>query len=319
VADLETYPSTFFDLFAGIGGFRLGFEQAGATCVFSAEYDKYAQQTYAENFEPVAAGDITGIRTKDIPDHDILVAGFPCQPFSSSGVSKKRSMDKPVAFEDKTQGTLFFEIARILKAKKPTAFLLENVKNLKSHYQGATYHTIIDTLINDLGYYVYDEIYDASLVVPQHRERIFLVGFDRSDPRFFFPHIPKRDVCLRDVLEDSVDPKYTLSDRLWTALQAHASRHADKGHGFGYTLADLDGISRTLKARYHKDGQEILIPQEGQNPRRLTPRECCRLMGFPWDFKIPVSDTQAYRQFGNAVVPTIVEPIARGMLEYLQN
>jgi DNA (cytosine-5)-methyltransferase 1 len=314
---LEGYPSTFFDLFAGIGGFRLGFESAGAICVYSSEYDKYAVQTYEANFGNISVGDITKVSSKDIINHDILVAGFPCQPFSSAGISTKRSLGQPVAFEDKIQGTLFFEIARILRDKRPKAFLLENVKNLKSHYQGATYHTIIDTLVNDLGYYVYDQLYDASLVVPQHRERLFIVGFDRPYPRFFFPHIPQQTVRLGDILDDAADPKYTLSDKLWKWIQSHAAKHADKGHGFGYSIADVDGITRTLSARYHKDGQEILISQRDKNPRRLTPKECSRLMGFPDDFIIPVSDTQAYKQFGNAVVPSIVTPIARAIIEHL--
>lgn len=316
---------TFIDLFAGIGGTRLAFERAGCKCVFSSEWDPHAQKTYQANFGEIPEGDITKIPSDRIPDHDILVAGFPCQPFSISGVSKKKSLKMPHGFDDPTQGTLFFEIKRILRDKKPKAFLLENVKNLNHHDSGRTIRIIMQTLNNELGYTVYKEVIDASTLVPQHRERTYIVGFARWAP-FIFPTPPDRRPKLRDILK-SHDPKqgklinyfekYTLSDHLWSYLQAYAKKHKEKGNGFGYGLADPDGITRTLSARYYKDGAEILVPQKDANPRRLTPRECARLMGFPDSFKIPVSDTQAYRQFGNSVVVPLVELIAKEIVRTL--
>ncbi len=246
----------------------------------------------------------------------MLLAGFPCQPFSLAGVSKNNSLDREHGFRDKTRGTLFFDIARILEYHKPKAFLLENVKNLKSHDKGRTWRTIITTL-EGLGYTVYSKVLNARLVVPQHRERVFIVGF--REPVFFeFPVIKDRKPRLRDILEENVDDKYTLSDHLWNYLQNYAEKHRKKGNGFGYGLADLDGVSRTLSARYHKDGAEILIPQEGKNPRRLTPVECARLQGFPVEYEnIVVRDTQAYKQFGNAVAVPIVSLIAIEMIQAL--
>lgn len=305
---------TFIDLFAGIGGMRLAFEAAGGECVFSSEWDKYSQQTYEANFGEKPEGDIRLIPARDIPDHDILLAGFPCQPFSIAGVSKKISLCMPHGFKDKMQGNLFFEIVRILKEKSPRAFLLENVKNLKSHDGGNTYKVIRSAL--ELGYHVWDTIIDAQNYVPQHRERIFIVGF--KDPvNFEFPTILSIRPKLKDILEKNVDKKYTLSDHLWKYLQNYAAKHKAAGNGFGFGLAKMNGVTRTLSARYHKDGSEILIPQRGKNPRRLTPRECARLMGFPENFKIEVSDTRAYRQFGNAVVVPVVKSIARKMAHYL--
>lgn len=306
---------TFIDLFAGIGGMRLAYEQAGGKCVYSSEWNKYSQQTYYANFGEVPEGDITQIDAREIPDHDILVAGFPCQPFSIAGVSKKISLGKKTGFEDKTQGTLFFDVCRILKEKRPKAFMLENVKNLKSHDKGKTFK-IIEESLAELDYKVFYAVLDGQDYVPQHRERIIIVGFDMNrygdSINFEFnmiPIFPKP--VMRDILEKKVADKYTLSDKLWLYLQNYAAKHKAAGNGFGYGIAPLDGISRTLSARYYKDGSEILIVQRGKNPRRLTPRECARLQGFPETFKIPVSDTQAYRQFGNSVVVPLVADVAK--------
>ena len=307
---------TFIDLFAGIGGIRQAFEKAGGKCVFSSEWDKFSQQTYYANFEETPKGDITKINTSEIPDHDILVGGFPCQPFSIAGVSAKNFLGREHGFKDVTQGTLFFDICRIIKAKRPKAFMLENVKNLKSHDKGITYKVIMDALKVDLKYDVHDDVIDAGKIVPQHRERIFIVGF-KSKTNFEFPKFADRKPKLADILEKKVDKKYTLMDGTWNALQRHKIKHRAKGNGFGYNLADKKGIAKTLSARYYKDGAEILIPQRGKNPRKLTPRECARLMGFPEDFKIEVSDNQAYRQFGNAVVVPVVEEVAKSIAEHL--
>ena len=306
---------TFIDLFAGIGGMRIAYENAGGRCVYSNEWNKYSQQTYFANFGECPEGDITKVDARMIPDHDILVAGFPCQPFSIAGVSKKQSLGRPTGFEDKTQGTLFFDVCRILKAKRPKAFMLENVKNLKSHDKGRTFKVIME-LLEELNYQVFYAVLDGQNFVPQHRERILIVGFDRerygSDIDFEFKLTPMEPKpVMRDILETDVDPKYTLSDKLWVYLQNYAAKHRAAGNGFGYGIADPDGISRTLSARYYKDGSEILITQDGKNPRRLTPRECARLQGFPDTFKIVVSDTQAYKQFGNSVVVPLMENVAK--------
>lgn len=306
---------TFIDLFAGIGGMRIAFDRAGGQCVYSNEWNKYSQQTYFANFGEQPEGDITKVDAKDIPDHDILVAGFPCQPFSIAGVSKKNSMGRATGFEDKTQGTLFFDVCRILKEKRPKAFMLENVKNLCSHDKGRTFKVIQESL-DELGYEVFFDILDGQNYVPQHRERILIVGFDRErygkEIGFDFALTPKEPKpVMRDILDSEVDAKYTLSDKLWIYLQNYAAKHKAAGNGFGYGIAPLDGVSRTISARYYKDGSEILIAQEGKNPRRLTPRECARLQGFPDTFKIPVSDTQAYQQFGNSVVVPLMENVAK--------
>ena len=305
----------FIDLFAGIGGMRIAYERAGGKCVYSSEWNKYSQQTYFANFGEQPEGDITQVEAEDIPDHDILVAGFPCQPFSIAGVSKKNSLGRATGFEDKTQGTLFFDVCRILKQKRPKAFMLENVKNLCSPDRGRTFKVITESL-NELNYEVFYAVLDGQNFVPQHRERIIIVGFDRErygqDIKFDFeitPAIPKP--VMKDILDKKVDEKYTLSDKLWIYLQSYAAKHKAAGNGFGYGIAPLDGVSRTISARYYKDGSEILINQRGKNPRRLTPRECARLQGFPEDFKIPVSDTQAYRQFGNSVVVPLMENVAK--------
>lgn len=312
IQDSATF--TFIDLFAGIGGMRLAFDHAGGRCVYSSEWNKYSQQTYMANFGEQPEGDITQVNAADIPDHDILVAGFPCQPFSIAGVSKKQSLGRATGFEDKTQGTLFFDVCRILKEKRPKAFLLENVKNLCSHDKGRTFKVIQESL-EELDYEVFYKVLDGQNFVPQHRERILIVGFDRKrygreiDFKFNITPVEPRPV-IRDILEPEVDSKYTLSDKLWIYLQNYAAKHKAAGNGFGYGIAPLDGVSRTLSARYYKDGSEILIEQDGRNPRRLTPRECARLQGFPDDFKIPVSDTQAYRQFGNSVVVPLMANVA---------
>ena len=310
---------TFIDLFAGIGGMRLAFENVGGRCVYSNEWNKYSQQTYYANFGEQPEGDITKVDAKTIPDHDILVAGFPCQPFSIAGVSKKISLGRKTGFEDKTQGTLFFDVCRILKEKRPKAFMLENVKNLKSHDKGRTFKTILESL-DELPYKVFFAVLDGQNFVPQHRERIIIVGFDMErygdDIEFDFDITPVNPKpVMRDILEKKVDDKYTLSDNLWTYLQNYAAKHRAAGNGFGYGIAPLDGVSRTISARYHKDGSEILIAQKGKNPRRLTPRECARLQGFPESFVIPVSDTQAYRQFGNSVVVPLIENVAKLIVE----
>ena len=305
---------TFIDLFAGIGGLRQAFESSGGKCLFSSEWNKFSQQTYEANFGDVPQGDITQIDEKEIPDHDILVGGFPCQPFSIAGVSAKNHLGREHGFKDKTQGTLFFDVCRIIKEKQPSAFLLENVKNLKSHDKGNTFKVIINALENELNYDIHYKVIDAGKVVPQHRERIFIVGF-KEPLDFKFPELVDKRPVLGDVLEDSVDEKYTLKDGTWNALQRHKAKHKAKGNGFGFNLADKKGIAKTLSARYYKDGAEILIDQGKKNPRRLTPRECARIMGFPEKFKIPVSDNQAYRQFGNAVVVPVVKEIAKAMVK----
>lgn len=332
---------SFIDLFAGIGGCRLGFEQNGGRCVYTSEWDKNCLRTYQENFhvDHEIAGDITKVAESDIPDHDVLLAGFPCQPFSIAGVSKKKSLGREHGFMCEAQGTLFFDIARILEAKRPRAFLLENVKNLKSHDKGRTFEVIMGTLRNDLGYDVYAHVIDAQHFVPQHRERVFIVGFREPVPwdwnALSLPE--KGNIRLSTVLHRrqweepehdaekqytngrGVNPKYTLSDKLWSYLQQYAENHRAKGNGFGFGLVSPDAVTRTLSARYYKDGSEILVRKSKGNPRRLTPRECARLMGYPDSFRIPVSDTQAYKQFGNSVVPLLVKEIGRVMKHFVMD
>jgi DNA (cytosine-5)-methyltransferase 1 len=309
----------FIDLFCGIGGFRLGFESVGGECVFSSDWDRFSQQTYEANFGEKPHGDIHELTVEDIPTHDVLCAGFPCQPFSIAGVSKKLSLGRKHGFDDEKQGNLFFEIARILDHHRPAAFILENVKNLKGHDKGRTFEIIYKTLTEELGYTVYDKIIDAQSLVPQHRERIFLVGFREPQP-FEWPNFLEHGPTLSSILEDKVDDKYTLSTHLWGYLQDYKKKHQAQGNGFGFGLFTGDGVARTLSARYYKDGSEILISRGGRkNPRRLTPRECARLMGYPDTFKIPVSDTQAYRQFGNSVVMPVVKRIARSVSKSLNH
>lgn len=313
----------FIDLFAGIGGFRLAFQNLGGKCVFTSEWNHYAQKTYEANFGEVPFGDITKIDEKEIPDHDVLVAGFPCQPFSIAGVSKKNALGKKHGFLDETQGTLFFDVARILKEKRPKAFLLENVKNLVSHDKGKTFK-VITSALKELGYNIHYKVLDGKYYVPQHRERIVIVGFNKEifqgRESFNFPTMPDHPpMVMEDILDKEVLDKYTLSPKLWDYLQNYALKHKAKGNGFGFGLVNFDGISRTLSARYYKDGSEILIPQEGKNPRRLTPKECALLQGFPEKFRIPVSDTQAYRQFGNSVVTTLMEDVGKSITKVLFN
>jgi len=315
-------PFRFIDLFAGIGGMRLGLEAVGGHCVFSCEKDRFAQKTYSEWFGEVPFSDINDLTPGDVPDHDVLTAGFPCQPFSIAGVSKKKSLGHAHGFKCLTQGTLFFSLVTIIEAKRPAVLFLENVKNLRSHEKGTTWNVIRSTL-ESLNYVVFDDVIDAAGWVPQHRERIMIVCFDRTvfgdAVPFEFPKPPDGPrPCLRDILERRPHPKYTLSDHLWNYLQEYAARHRSRGNGFGFGLTRPDGITRTLSARYYKDGSEILVPQRRKNPRRLTPRECARLMGFPDNRPIVVSDTQAYRQFGNAVVPTCVEAVGRNIVAVLQ-
>src|ERR1043166_4716087 len=307
----------FIDLFCGIGGFRLAFERAGAKCVFSCDWDKHSQITYAANFGETPHGDIHEVAVADIPKFDILCAGFPCQPFSIAGVSKKLSLGRKHGFEDIKQGNLFFDLAAIINHHQPPAFVLENVKHLLRHDKGRTFEIIRRTLTEELGYQIYSKVIDAQSVVPQHRERIFIVGFKPA--RYFeFPQFPAEGPRLNSILEKEVAPKYSLTDHLCNYLQEYAKKHKAAGNGFGFGLFTGKDVARTLSARYFKDGSEILIAQsDKKNPRRLTPRECCKLMGYPADFKIPVSDTQAYRQFGNSVVVPVVERIARAVVATL--
>jgi DNA (cytosine-5)-methyltransferase 1 len=288
--------------------------------VFSSEWDSFAKKTYEANFGEVPFGDITKISETEIPNHDILLGGFPCQPFSIAGVSKKNALGRQHGFLDKTQGTLFFDIARIIEYKRPKAFMLENVKNLVSHDKKKTFKVIVETL-TELGYSIYYKVLDARYYVPQHRERIIIVGFDKSvfsgEEQFEFPKPKDVELAIRDILEPHVDDKYTLSDKLWHYLQEYKKKHQAKGNGFGFGLTNLDGVSRTMSARYYKDGAEILIPQEGKNPRRLTPRECARLQGFPNSFIIPVSNNQAYKQFGNSVATPLIQAVGKNIVKEL--
>ncbi|QSX74608.1 DNA (cytosine-5-)-methyltransferase [Lysobacter arenosi] len=365
-ASTKSHEFDFIDLFAGIGGLRRGFEAIGGRCVLTSEWNKEAVRTYKANYhcDPehhTFNGDIREITLSDrddvseakayrhidevVPDHDVLLAGFPCQPFSIAGVSKKNALGRAHGFECKTQGTLFFDVARILAAKRPAAFLLENVKNLKSHDKGRTFKVIVETL-SELGYWVSDLVHDAEKdpkvidgrnFVPQHRERIVLVGFRKDlnvhegfTLRDVAKHFPKDKPALGDILDKKVDDKYILTHKLWEYLFNYSIKHKAKGNGFGYGLVSRDSVTRTLSARYYKDGSEILVdrgfdhckpledPKNLKNrPRRLTPRECSRLMGYDApgesEFRIPVSDTQAYKQFGNSVVVPVFSAVAKLM------
>lgn len=319
----------FIDLFAGIGGLRIGFQGIGGHCVFTSEWDQNAQKTYGLNFRDNhrLAGDVREFAENPglIPEHDILLAGFPCQPFSIAGVSKKNALGRPHGFLCDTQGTLFFDTAQIIAHHRPAAFVLENVKNLESHDKGRTFATIINVLTNELGYHVQTRVISSEHWVPQRRERIFIVGFrEPTDFDLKSLKLPGNGPKLGSILEphEEVDPKYTLTPRLWEYLQAYKEKHNSKGNGFGYSLFGPDDVTRTLSARYYKDGSEILVAQPGKRPRRLTPLECARLMGFDRGdrrWKIPVSDTQAYRQFGNAVVVPVVEFLADAMKPYIES
>lgn len=316
---------TFIDLFAGIGGFRLAMQAQGGKCVFSSEWNAYSQKTYFANFGEMPFGDITKELTKSyIPEHfDVLCAGFPCQPFSIAGVSKKKSLGRETGFKDKTQGTLFFDVADIISRHRPKAFYLENVKNLTSHDKGNTFRVIRETL-EELNYSLHYQVLDGQTYVPQHRERIMIVGFDKErfhgDEQFEFPEQKPATRTIKEILEPNIDPKYTLSDKLWAYLQNYAEKHRAKGNGFGYGLVDLNGISRTLSARYYKDGSEILIPQGGgKNPRKLSPRECARLMGYPDEYRIDrVSDVQAYRQCGNSVIVPLITAVSERIIKTME-
>lgn len=323
---------------------RMGFEAAGGRCVFTSEWNPFARRTYAANFgeaHPIA-GDIRAVRPEEIPDHDVLLAGFPCQPFSIAGVSKKNALGRPHGFACATQGTLFFDVARIIAAKQPRAFLLENVKNLVSHDRGRTFQVIRQTLEDELGYQITCRVIDAAHFVPQHRERILIAGF-RDACGFRQPcgfslddlELPHTRPTLRAILHPengsepaeppytippgaTVNPKYTLTAHLWQYLQNYAAKHRAAGNGFGFGLVGPDDTARTLSARYYKDGSEILVSRgPRRTPRRLTPRECARLMGFPDTFRIPVSDTQAYRQFGNSVAVPVIAAVACAMRPWL--
>ncbi|WP_374275838.1 DNA (cytosine-5-)-methyltransferase [Brevundimonas sp.] len=329
VAAPRQAPFRFIDLFAGIGGLRLGFQSIGGHCVFTSEWDSNAQKTYNLNFRDnhPLAGDIREFsRAPDrVPEHDVLLAGFPCQPFSIAGVSKKNALGRPHGFLCDTQGTLFFDTAQIIAHHRPAAFVLENVKNLERHDGGNTFRTIMHSLRNELGYNVTSRVISSEPWVPQKRERIFIVGF--RDPTEFDINaleLPDRasGPKLGSILQphDEVDPKYTLTPRLWDYLQAYKAKHAAAGNGFGYSLFGPGDVARTLSARYYKDGSEILIDQPGRRPRRLTPLECARLMGFERgdrQFRLSGSDTQAYRQFGNSVVVPVVEFLAAAMQPHI--
>lgn len=329
---------TFIDLFAGIGGIRLGFESIGGKCVFTSEWNDYSKKTYQANFgeEELFVGDIVPFPANAVPDHDVLLAGFPCQPFSIAGVSKKNALGRPHGFECTTQGTLFFDVTRIIAAKHPKAFMLENVKNLVSHNKGHTFEVIRNALEQELGYQIFWKVIDGQAWVPQHRERIIIIGFrEKTDFSWDKLVVPDTHHVLKEILhpEDGtesvelpfttgpkakVHSKYILTDHLWQYLQDYAEKHKAKGNGFGFGLVSGNDVARTLSARYYKDGSEILISRgERKNPRRLTPRECARLMGFDDSFKIVVSDTQAYKQFGNSVVVPVIKTVAQAMEPYI--
>lgn len=318
---------TFIDLFAGIGGFRLALQSLNGRCVFSSEWDINSQRTYFANYGEIPYGDITKPEVKrEIPQKfDVLCGGFPCQPFSLAGVSKKNSLGKKHGFLDEAQGTLFYDIAEILNTHRPKAFILENVKNLKSHDKKKTFQ-VIQEVLRGLDYEIFDSIIDAKYYVPQHRERIFIVGFDKKyfkkKIHFEFPEPPKEPKQIKTILEKDPDPKYTLTNHLWNYLQRYAEKHRAAGNGFGFGLVNPESYSRTLSARYHKDGSEILIPQgPGENPRRLTSEECKALMGYPKKFKIKdigVSQTQIYRQFGNSVAVPVVKVVAKAVIKKIE-
>lgn len=321
---------TFIDLFAGIGGFRLAFQAAGGRCTFSSEWDRFAQKTYFRNFGEVPFGDIRALDKRAIPHHDILCGGFPCQPFSLAGVSKKQSLGRCHGFADKTQGTLFFEIKEILRLKRPRAFMLENVKNLLSHDCGRTFEVIRHALEKQLGYVINWKIVDGAHWVPQHRERIFIVGVDPQQvevkkEEIMIPEGPEEGYAaprLCDIILPEVEG-CTLGPGTWSTLERHKKHHAECGNGFGYSMHHLplaeDAITRTISARYHKDGAEILIAQPGGRPRRLTVEEAMQLQGYdPRSYVFPVSRTQAYRQIGNSVVVPAVAACARALTRLLR-
>lgn len=321
----------FIDLFAGIGGFRQAMQSVGGKCVFSSEWDKYAKQTYYHNYGEMPYGDIQQIKEEWVPNHDVLCAGFPCQPFSLAGVSKKNSMGRKHGFEDETQGTLFFDIARILKNKRPKAFFLENVKNLLTHNKHETFAVIRRTLEEELGYVINWKIVDAAKWVPQHRERLFIVGYDPAQIKgitkddIVIPEKPESGYKypkLGSIIQNDVDPKHILGPGTWATLERHKANHAAKGNGFGYGLHTRpfsdDAVTRTISARYHKDGAEVLVGMGGKRPRRLTVDEAKQLQGYDKErFQFPVSDTQAYRQIGNSVAVPAIKAVAKEMFKVL--
>ena len=303
----------FIDLFAGVGGVRIPFEELGGECVFTSEWDKFAKQTYQENHEGAVHGDITQINEKDIPEHNLILAGFPCQAFSNAG--------KRGGFED-TRGTLFFDVLRIAREHKPKALLLENVRGLLSHDEGNTFKVIVSSL-EEIGYKVFHKVlYARDYGVPQNRPRIYLACFRKDiigDREFIFPDKSGIKTKLGDILEKNVPEKYTISDKLWAYLQNRKQEQKEKGNGFGFTLFNKNSVYvNTMSARYYKDGSEILIEQKGKNPRRLTPREAARLQGFPDSFKIPVSDTQFYKQMGNSVSVPVIRAVAKEIVKYIK-
>lgn len=308
----DNFQFKYIDLFAGIGGIRMPFQNLGGKCVFSSEIDKYAAQTYEANYGEKPSGDITKIDASTIPNFDILLAGFPCQAFSIAGKRK--------GFED-TRGTMFFEVERILEEKKPKSFLLENVKGLTNHEHGRTFKVMLDILENKLGYKVYYKILNAkNFGLPQNRERIMIVGFKNHNINFEFPSELNEETKVGDILVDSPDPKYTISDKIWESHQLRKERNRAKGNGFGYCLFNENSpYTSTISARYYKDGSEILIAQDGKNPRKLTPREAARLQGYPDTFKIVVSDTQAYKEFGNSVPVNMINAVAQSMYKSLKD
>ena len=312
--DTQTKTSyRFIDLFAGIGGIRLGFEQVfqeKSSFVFASEIDKYAKTTYSSNYGHLPSGDITQIEPQEIPSFDILLAGFPCQPFSNAGLKK--------GFED-TRGTLFFDIAKIVKEHKPQVVFLENVKGFRNHDKGNTFKVVQETL-EEMGYKIFSEVLNAKhFGVPQNRERIYIIGFLDHDVNFKFPNPSEKSVKVGDILDKEVDVKYTISDKLWAGHQRRKLEHKAKGNGFGYSMfTEESEYTSTISARYYKDGSEILIAQKDKNPRKLSPREAGRLQGFPDDFKIVVSDTQAYKQFGNSVAIPVIMELAKNILKELE-
>ncbi len=306
----------FIDLFAGIGGFRLAMQESGGNCVFSSEWDKDAQKTYFANFGEYPEGDITEINEKDIPNHDILCAGFPCQPFSLAGVSARRSLDTAHGFACKTQGTLFFDVARIIQEKRPKIVFLENVRNLISHDKGNTFR-VIEKTIKELGYSFSYKIINAESYVPQRRVRCYMVCLRDTDEIFDFPENNGEPLPLKSILEKKVDDQFTISDKLWAGHQRRTANNLARGTGFTAFCADINKPSKTIVARYGKDGKECLIPQKSKNPRMLTPRECARLQGFPEEYIIPVAKTAAYRQFGNSVALPVIKDITSKVITYL--
>jgi DNA (cytosine-5)-methyltransferase 1 len=318
VSQHEVGRFKFIDLFAGIGGFRLAMQSVGGQCVFSSEWNKDAQTTYFENFGDLPVGDIRDISENDVPDHDVLCAGFPCQPFSLAGVSARNSLNTAHGFACETQGTLFFDVMRIVAAKRPAVIFLENVKNLVRHDQGKTFATI-KKAIEELGYSFSYAVINAQAVVPQKRIRCYMVCLRDTDKKFEFPEFLGEPIPLKSILDTKVDEQFTISDKLWAGHQRRTATNLARGVGFTAFCADIEKPASTLVARYGKDGKECLIPQSGKNPRMLTPRECARLQGYPESFKIPVSKAAAYKQFGNSVALPVIKTITNVIFNHLMD